>query len=251
VEGNNLATRNNSILSFDIKLDRPDIAQVRIMIESWAGYWWSGDQTVSIGYVPLGLYTPGTFKNITVPLDDPLWVQNPWPDENNMLPLFEPSGKTYQIWLVMNSDILPAGGHFTATIDNVKVLTKTAMIPWEGTGTGKMTWLLPPPYYVPDKMEETGFATQVGAVKGLAQWLDPFQSPVADVVLTAPNGDQLFGHLRVSSLLDSGVEIYAGTGRFKGAVGGYNLAVAWDDAALTSYGNQSEGCISTVGSNKK
>ena len=41
IVGNELATRQNTELSFDIKVDRPDLHHVYVFAEGWSGFWYN------------------------------------------------------------------------------------------------------------------------------------------------------------------------------------------------------------------
>jgi hypothetical protein len=243
--GNDWATRANTVLSFDIKIDRPGMLSVSMDLESLSGYDWTADQaTSSVGTIPLGSYTPGVFKRIVVPLNDPLWVRNP-SSTPPFLPLFEPSGRTYnQIALQVDSGSLPHLGQFTVTIDNLQVSTKNAMIPFTGTTSGEYT-------FTSDGivLTEHGYAAHVGSFE--LNCTVPYDFSPCSVELTAANGDKLLGSFVFGAYAayDYGVQIENGTGRFKGAVGSYRGSVTFDPT-LPAYTATLLGSITTVGSNK-
>jgi hypothetical protein len=82
--GNEWATRENTVLSFDIKIDQPGLLNVDIYLDAIGEYCWNfvdfanGHYTASVGTIPLGNYQPGVFKKIVLPLNDPRLVQNSW-----------------------------------------------------------------------------------------------------------------------------------------------------------------------------
>jgi hypothetical protein len=244
--GNDLATRENTVLSFDIKIDRPGMLNVSMELESLGEYMWTTpDQaTSSVGTIPLGSYKPGVFKRIVVRLDDPLWVQNPY-STPPYLPLFEPSGRTYnQIALQVDSGSLLDLGQFAVTIDNLQVSTKNAMIPFEATSAGEVA-LGSDGFIVTDH----GNAEHVGSFKGISML--PYAGGLGSAELTAANGDKLLGSIVLgANAYDFGVQIENGTGRFIGARGSYRGLLTWDPT-LTSYTATIRGSISTVGSNKQ
>lgn len=247
VGGNELATRDNTVLSFDIKIDRPGMVSVGMLLDGWAGYlydFWAYDRenfTDSLGQIPLGAYTPGVFKKIVVGLNDPLWQQDPWPDPNAMAPLFEPNSRTYNnITLIVNATSLPGLGDFKVTIDNVQVSTKNAMIPFEGTGTGTIE-MRPDGWGV----TERGVAEHLGNYE--ASVTVPFDWTPSSFELRTASGDTLTGTFMG---VDYGVLIEQGTGRFEGIVGSFWGTLAWDPSG-TSYTVKLRGALSTVGSNKK
>jgi hypothetical protein len=160
-----------------------------------------------------------------------------------MVPLLDPSGRTYnQIALQVDAGGLPDLGQFTVTIDNVQVVTKNAMIPFEGTSAGEVA-----PGEDGYIVTEHGNAEHVGAYE--LTCTIPWDFSPCSVELTAANGDKLIGTL-VVGFPDVAMQIENGTGRFKGAMGSYRAALAWDPT-LTTYTGTIRGSITTVGSNKK
>lgn len=248
ISGNDWATRPNSVLSFDLKVDRPDMQNVVVLLESLGGYVFdfSTPYTVSRGIVPLGHYTPGVFRSVVVALDDPLWVPDPY--NNPDLPLFDPSGHTYQISLQVDQDCLPALGDFAVTVDNVKISTQNGMIPWKGTATtGMFTWTYLGDVFVPISFVEEGVAENIGHY---TQTITFTPEGIGNVLITAANEDTLIGLSYIATETDYAVRIVDGTGRFKGAVGSFSGKVTWADETFTSFTATTTGAISTVGSNK-
>lgn len=247
VGGNDWATRQNSVLSFDIKVDQPGLLAVVVYLDGWMEFVWNlgdlagGHYIAAAATVPLGSYIPGVFQRIVLDLDDPLWHQNLWPDPNNPPPFFEPSARTFNnIALTVDSDGLPALGPFTVTVDNVQVSTKNAMVPFLGSGTGQVE-IGPEGYMV----TERGTAEHLG--KYQATYEIPFDLPVGAAQITAANGDQLVGWIILGNG-DFCILVDHGTGRFQGAVGSYRAAVVWD---FPNYTASLRGALSTVGWNKR
>ena len=251
VTGSDRATPQNTTLSFDVKVDRPGLVDVSVGVQSWDGYIWSyfnpGLMTASVGRIPLGSYVPGTFKAISVPLGDPLWIQDPWTPSAGP---FDPSGKTYQIWFGLDSGSLPDLGQFTVTIDNIRVSTKTPMVPWQASGTAQAFVELDESGQFVVTLMEAGVAAHLGEYTQTVIFspFDPSSWINQGIVeITADNGDKLFGSLFLLPLNEIAVAIEDGTGRFEGAKASYLGTLTWTDVGFTA---TSEGSLSTVGSNK-
>lgn len=253
--GTGRATPQNTSLSFDLKVDQPGMLSVVVGLQGWGGWagnWLTPDlpATASRGTVPLGHYVPGEFKTVVVPLDDPLWTQDPYVGYPVAGP-FDPSGKTYQIWLQVDSGGLPDYGAFTVTIDNIKLTTKNPMVPWRATTSGKVT------QYTIDAggnitsatLQETGYANKLGKfVETIVFTTEGFAKGIGTVELTAANGDKLFGTIFLVGD-EFAVSLENGTGRFEDAVAGYFGKVTW--TSPMTFTAEAEGSISTVGSNNK
>jgi len=129
------ATPQSTTLTFDIKVDRPGLKAVSVGLQSWPGFVWGwlvpAPGTSSIGTIPLGKYTPGKFQTISVRVDNPLWSQ----DSSFPAP-FDPTGKTYQVWLQVSGGDLATLGQYAVTVDNIQVTTSTPMVGWNSAGTG-------------------------------------------------------------------------------------------------------------------
>ena len=226
--GNERATRENTVLSFDIKIDQPGLLNVVVDLDAFAEYLWNyGDTadaqyTASVGTIPIGSYKPGVFKRIVLPLNDPRLMQNPYPDPNNMPPLFDPSARTYNnVTLVVSSDsfaALPAS--FAITVDNVQISTENAMVPCDGIGAAELNFSGDP---------------WVGRMDGIAEdigifdltWTVPASvwAP-GQFELTAANGAKLRGYFHLGDN-DFGLQIVNGTGRFTGAAGSWRGLSTW------------------------
>jgi hypothetical protein len=227
------------MLTFDIKVDGPGLKAVSVALQSWPGFGWGwlvpSPGTASIATIPLGDYTPGKFQTIALRVSDPLWVQ-----DSSFPASFDPTGKTYQVWLQVSGGDLAALGQYTVTVDNIRVTTTTPMVRWSSVGTGEFN---------PVTYEVTG--------SGVAQHLDAFKlnavliatDPTAtwQVDITAANGDHLFGTMWSLSEVMA-VAIEGGTGRFEGAAGAYLDQLTW--TGETTWSTIASGSISTVGSNK-
>jgi hypothetical protein len=251
VVGNDLATLQNTMLSFDVKVDRPDLQNLVCGLQSWAGFYWNmylpGQlPTASRGTIPLGAYVPGRFKTVSVALDDPLWIEDPY--AGPLAGPFDPSGKTYQIWFQLESGGLPALGQLAVTIDNIKIYSKNRMVPWKAASTGTVTYNYDSSgNFMSVTVVETGVDTHLGKYTESAT-LSPLGWGLAgNVEITAANGDQLFG-LMSDLPTQVGVTITDGTGRFKGAKGSYIETLDW--TGDTSFDVSGEGSVSSVGSNK-
>ena len=250
VMGNGRATPQNTVLALDVKVDRPDLVNVQLGLQSWGGYAWSYftpglPKTASRARIPLGSYTPGKFKTLVLPLDDPLWELNTsgtWDGP------FEPTGKTYQILFQVDSTGLPNRGDFTITVDNIKLTTDHIMVPWKGNSAGEVQYTFDEQgNFISATVEEAGFATHVGKFTSRITFLA--EERTGDLEITAANGDMLVGYMAMLSDTAFVVAIEGGTGRFEGATGSYLGTLAWlDDFTFTS---EAEGTISTVGSNKE
>lgn len=246
VTGNEFATLGNTVLSFDVKVDRPGLEAVVIGLQSWSGFLWSAytpglPVTASLGAIPLGSYTPGKFKTLSVALDDPLWVLDftfPGPLDGT----FDPTGKTYQIIINLWGGDLPDLGEITVTIDNIRLSTENLMVPWNATSTGQVI----PGQDGSFTVKEAGFAAHLG---NYTETVTFTPEGIGIVEITAANKDKLFGSLFFFSDTEVAVAIENGTGRFKGAKGSYIATLTWiDDLSFTA---TATGSISTVGSNKK
>jgi len=233
------ATPQSTTLTFDIKVDRPGLKTVSVALQSWPGFVYDwlvpSPGTSSIGTIPLGNYTPGKFKTISVRVSDPLWVQ----DSSFPAP-FDLAGKTYQVWLQVNGGDLAALGQYTVTVDNIRVTTTTPMVGWSSAGTLEID---PLPYEV----TETGVAQHLGPFKLNSVFISGNPTPSWKVDITAANGDHLFGTMWGLGEVVA-VAIEGGTGRFEGAVGAY--LVQPTRTGETTWNTMASGSISTVGSNK-
>ncbi len=234
------ATLKSTTLTFDIKVDRPGLKAVSVALQSWPGFVWGwlvpSPGTSSIGTIPLGDYTPGKFQTISVRVNDPLWEQDATFPEP-----FDPSGKTYQIWLQVNGGELAELGQYVVTVDNIKVTTSTPMVGWSSAGTGEFD-------PATAAVTETGIAQHLGAfvLDAVLIAIDPVSTWQVDI--TAANGDHLYGTMWfISGGL--AVAIEGGTGRFEGAAGAYLDQITW--IGNTTWNTLALGSISTVGSNKR
>jgi len=234
------ATPESTTLTFDIKVDRPGLKAVSVALQSWPGFVWDwlvpAPGSSSVGSIPLGNYTPGKFQTISVRVSNPLWIQ-----DSSFPEPFDPTGKTYQVWLQVSGGDLAALGQYTVTVDNIRVTTATPMVGWNSVGTGEYNPLTA-------DVTETGVAQHLGPYKlsAVLVAVDPVLTWAGDI--TAANGDRLFGTMW---WLAEGlaVAIEGGTGRFEGAVGGYLEQVTW--TGDTTWNAMTSGSISTVGSNKR
>jgi glucuronoarabinoxylan endo-1,4-beta-xylanase len=115
-------------LAFDIKVNNSGLSAIQCVLVSWGNTGYGGTQTATpTGSIPLGTYTPGTFKRISVSLAD----TSIWPGANP----FNPAGGTCQIQLQVNG-WNGAAVHVgeQVTIDNL-TLTMTA-----GPGQCTVDW---------------------------------------------------------------------------------------------------------------
>jgi hypothetical protein len=249
--GNELATRENTVLSFDIKIDQPGLSNVDVLLDAFDEYLWNyGDPadahyTSSVGTIALGHYKPGVFKRIVLPLDDPRLVQNDYPDPNNMPPLFNPSARTYNnVTVTVTSGsfaTLPAS--FTITVDNVQITTRSAMIPFEGFSVG----------VVRAQADGSFIATECGVAEPIGFYKQTITIPAdgtpASFELTAAHGAKLVGAF-IFGGNDYGEQILKGTGCFHGVVGSYRALITWGqqpDPATFPYTATLLGGISTSG----
>jgi glucuronoarabinoxylan endo-1,4-beta-xylanase len=82
-------------LSFDIKVNNPGLSAIQCVLESWGNVGYGGTYTTTpTGGIPLGSYTAGTFKHISLNLAD----ASVWPGANSL----NPAGGTWQIQLQVN-----------------------------------------------------------------------------------------------------------------------------------------------------
>jgi hypothetical protein len=245
--GNDLATPQNTVLSFDVKADRPDLQNVVFGLQSWEGFEWNSFLppgllfNASRGIIPLGSYVPGKFKTVSVGVDDPLWIVEPY--SGPVAGPFDPSGKTYQIWFQVDAGSLPALGQVAVTIDNVKVSSQNSMVGWKAASSGQVLFDPTIGYYV----VENGIAEHLGNYKEIVTF-KPDGTGVLEI--TAANGDKLFGFLYVLTpdSTEAGVIFENGTGRFQGAKGSYIGTLTW--TGPTTFTGAARGRISTVGSNE-
>jgi hypothetical protein len=250
IVGNDLATPQNTVLSFDVKVDRPDLQNVVVGLESWGGFEWNyyfpgALGTGSSGIIPLGSYVPGKFKTVSVAVDDPLWNEELY--SGPLAGPFDPSGKTYQIWFQVDSGSLPALGQFTVTIDNVRVSSKNPMVPWKAASTGTVTFNYDNSgNLISVAVAEAGVDTHLGKYTETAALIPQGWGFVGSVEITAANGDKLLGSM-FDLPTELGVTIQDGTGRFAGAKGSYLETLTW--TGPTSFTVNATGRISTVGSN--
>jgi len=241
VVGNELATRQNTELSFDIKVDRPDLSHINVYLEGWSGFWYnwiplSGRVTGSFVSVPLGSYVPGKFKTVTLPIEALEWLES-WRETDGH---FDPTSKTYQVMFSVGSDGLPALGQITVTIDNIRIVSKNPSVPWKGAATGEL--IVNP---------EDGTFTLVA--KGVATHLGAFTETVVfgsdglvgDLEIVAANGDKLTGKMYALDPLE--VVIEDGTGRFKGVKGSYLDWLYWPDPDGYQFTSTSAGWLSALG----
>jgi hypothetical protein len=247
--GNELATRDNTVLSFDLKIDQPGVLNVQMYLDAFTEYLWNygdipdGHLTISFATLSLGAYQPGVFQRIVLPLNDPRLVP-----VSSLWPLFDPSARTYNnITLRVSSGsfaALPAS--FKITVDNVRITTKNAMVPLQGTGAGAFQ-AQPDGSYI---ATEFGVAEQIGSFTQVITI--PADHTPPGFELTSFNGDKLLGAF-VFGVNDYGVQIKQGTGRFLGAVGSYRAVLGFGqpigDGTLP-YTSTLIGGISTVGSNQ-
>ncbi len=249
VMGNDRATLASTALSFDVKVDQPGLLNVVIGLQSWEGYFFNYftptlSATASRGIIPLGSYIPGKFKTVVVSLDNPLWIQDPYAGPEFTAP-FDPTGKTYQIWIQVDSGGLPAYGSFTVTLDNVKLTTKNPMVEWKSASAGQIVPVDTNPFgYI---VVETGVADHLG---NFIEIVTPTPAGTGDVQITAANGDKLLGTLYSLSETAVLVALENGTGRFKGAKGSYIAMINWT-APMSTFTATATGSLSTVGSNNQ
>jgi glucuronoarabinoxylan endo-1,4-beta-xylanase len=82
-------------LSFDVKVNNPGLAALQCTLQAWDNVNYGGPMTATpTGSIPLGAYTPGVFKHISVSLSD----STVWPGVNS----FNPAGGTWQVQLQVN-----------------------------------------------------------------------------------------------------------------------------------------------------
>lgn len=248
VVGNDLATPQNTVLTFDVKVEQPGLVDLEFGLQSWGGFAWDHylppgtPFTASRGRIPLGAYVPGTFKTVSVSVADPLWIEEPY--TGPLSGPFDPSGKTYQIWFQVDSWSLPAPGQVTVTIDNVRLVTQNAMVPWKAASTGQVFYDLATGAF---NLEETGVATYLGSyAQSTVVYLAPDWGWSGDIEITAADGSKLTGFLSDISDTEVGVAITGGTGRFQGAKGSYLETIAWGP---TPYTATSMGRLSSIGLN--
>lgn len=255
--GNEWATRENTVLSFDIKIDQPGLLNVDVYLDAVGEYSWNygdfgnGHYTASVGTIPLGHYQPGVFKRIVLPLNDPRLAQNSWPDPNNMPPLFDPSARTYNsvVLTVSSQSFASLPASFSITVDNVQISTKNAMVPFNGTHAG---WLSLSEDLTQFVSTSHGVAEHIGSFDlSLTLPYDFFSGP-GTFELTAANGDKLSGAFNFDGFCNC-MEIENGTGRFAGAVGSFRGSIVWGgtiDQIPIPFTIQLIGGISSVGSSK-
>ncbi len=244
VFGNDLATTQNTVLSFDVKVDQPGLDYLRFGLQSWSGFIWNslapGLATSSSGPIPLGAYVPGQFKTITVAMNDPLWSQDTYGSWDGP---FDPSGKTYQILVQVEAGALPAPGLVTFTVDNVRVTTRNPMVPWRYASSGQVA------AYDPDTgaatLNETGIAEHLGNFTATVTASPVEWGYAGTIVITAADGAQLFGSICGVPSVQMGIVIEHGTRRFQGARGSYLAEYNW--TSESSYTATSTGRISNVG----
>jgi hypothetical protein len=249
IMGNDRATLGNTSLSFDVKVDRPGLLNVVFGLQSFEGYFFNYftptlGATASRGIIPLGSYIPGKFKTVVVPLDNSLWIQDPYAGPEFTAP-FDPTGKTYQMWIQVDSGGLPTYGSFSITIDNVKIITKNPMVPWKSASAGQV---------VPVTTNPSGYiVVEAGVADNLGRFTEivtPTPAGTGDVEITAANGDKLFGTLYFLSDTEVLVALDNGTGRFEDAKGSYIATLNWT-VPMSSFTATATGSLSTVGSNKQ
>lgn len=242
IVGNELATRQNTELSFDLKVDRPDLNFIYVMVEGCSGFWYnwiplSGLETGSFIRVPLGSYVPGKFMTVTMPIEALEWLEFWRPPEVGH---FDPTSKTYQIMFSFGSEGLPALGKIAVTIDNIRVVSKNPSIPWKGAGSGQVT--------VDEEdgtvtVMEAGVATHLGAYTETVMFGSG--GVVGNLQIVAANGDILTGKMYAMDPLE--VIIEGGTGRFQGVKGSYYQWLNWLDPESDEFTSTSAGWISSLG----
>jgi glucuronoarabinoxylan endo-1,4-beta-xylanase len=95
VSGNPSTNLGDYQLSFDIKVNNSGLSAIQCVLQSWGNTGYGGAFTTTPGgYIPLGSYTTGTFKHISVNLAD----VTIWSGTNT----FNPAGGTWQIQLQVN-----------------------------------------------------------------------------------------------------------------------------------------------------
>jgi glucuronoarabinoxylan endo-1,4-beta-xylanase len=95
VFGNTSTKLGDYQLSFDIKVNNSGLNAIQCVLQSWGNIGNGGPMTATpTGSIPLGSYTPGTFKHIAVNLAN----TSIWPGANS----FNPAGLTWQIQLQVN-----------------------------------------------------------------------------------------------------------------------------------------------------
>jgi hypothetical protein len=255
VGGNEWATRENTVLSFDLKIDQPGMLSVDVFLDALAEYCWNygdfagGELTSSIATIPLGAYQPGVFKRIVLPLNDPRWVQDPWPDPNNMAPLFEPNARTYN-----NVTLTVTGGSFgsfpasfTVTVDNVQICTRNAMVPFHAAAAGTLALSAIPDWVV--TMQGTGAHMGFFDLAASA----PLEWAPGVFELTTANGDKLLGNIHPAPDNLMGFEVMEGTGRFEGVTGSLQGTIIYGDPidpTTYPFNMTLMGGLSAVGANK-
>lgn len=246
VQGNDLATRESTVLSFNLKVDQPGLTHIYISLQSWSGYGWSGSPGQSYAFIPLASYTPGKFQTLVVPLDDPLWLAAVSDDDPPVPTPFEPGGKTYQISVAVGGWLMTVPGPISITLDNIRISTKDFMLPWKLTSAGQMTvnWGTGAA-----TVSEAGSSTLLGDYTSVIHLENLFGDVVTGPAeLTADNGDKLFGQAYGLSWepVEVLVVIGNGTGRFQGAIGSYMSTFTWTEF-LASFTATANGSISRIG----
>jgi hypothetical protein len=246
--GNEWSTRENTVLSFDLKIDRPGVKYVGLYFDAWDEYVWNfgalgPSYTSELGDISTGSYKPGVFKKMVVPLNDPRLHQNPFPDPDNMPPLFNASARTYNnVTLVIDSWNLEDTGPFVVTVDNVQITTKTEMVPFKGSGAGEIAF-----------DETVGFiVTERGSAEHIGSYVISYTLPfvgLGTALVKAANGDTMSGFIYFGEF-DYGVEILTGTGRFEGVVGSFHGKLG-PGPTEESYTSEFSGALSRVGWNKE
>lgn len=240
--GNDLATRDNTVVTFDIKIDKPGMQYIGAHFDAFPDYLWDfgapyGAPLFSYAVIPLGAYKPGVFQKIALPLNSPLWFEGDWPQ-------FDPAAKTYNnITLQVEAAALPGEGErsITITVDNLRVSTKNDWIPFVGAGTGVLGLNPDGSGYL---STEYGTGEHIGAYKSTIAL--PWDSPVGTTELTTASGDKLSGSF-IFAGADAGVQFLEGTGRFKGVAGGFRSAITWN-ADMTGWTSVFRGSLNTRGS---
>ncbi len=244
VVGNELATRQNTQISFDIKVDRPDLDFIYVFVEGWSGFWYnwiplSGLSTGSFGLIALGSYVPDRFTTVTLPIEALEWMEF-WRTTDGH---FDPTSKTCQIMFSFGSEGLPALGKIAVTIDNIRVVSKNASVPWMGAASGRAT-INPEDGTI--SVVETGVAAHLDAFTETVVF-GP-DSSVGDLEIVVANGDKLTGKMYFLDPLE--VVIEGGTGRFQGVKGSYYQWLYWSDPESDEFTSTSAGWFSNLGWSK-
>ncbi len=114
VSGNSSLNRADYQFSFDIKVNKPNVTGVYVILETYTGEWLGGSFSKLDGVIPLSL-APQTFGTVTLNLADPLFVDYSGGSG------FDPRGQTYEIGFLMTSAMWGTTAGDVMTIDNIQL----------------------------------------------------------------------------------------------------------------------------------